>query len=286
MMKEALFWKRAAGKSVRCELCPRNCVIAPGKRGFCRARENRDGKLFSLVYGRPCSMAADPIEKKPLYHFRPGTMCLSIATVGCNLACRFCQNWEISQAREVIGEHVTPEQVVELALAKGLPGIAYTYTEPTVFFEYALDCMKLARKAGLYNVWVSNGYTSPAAARMAAKFMDAINVDLKGSPAFYKRLCAVPDPGPILEALKIYRKAGVHVELTTLVIPGENDSPAVIKKLSEWVVNNLGKGTPYHFSAYYPCHKMRTRATPVETVERCAAIARKAGLENVHMGNV
>jgi pyruvate-formate lyase-activating enzyme/intein/homing endonuclease len=199
-----------------------------------------------------------------------------------------CQNWEISQlkGKPVYGEEALPEDIIALAQEKGLPGIAYTYTEPTVFFEYALDCMKLARKAGLYNVWVSNGYTSPGPARMAAKLMDAINVDLKGPPDFYSSICGVPDNSPIFESLKIYREAGVHIEVTTLLIPNRNDKPGQVRPLVEWVKKNLGRETPYHFSAYYPSHRMKELPTPVETVEKTAEIAKKAGLENVYLGNV
>ena len=201
-MKEAQFWK-PFGDGVRCSLCPRKCIIAEGKNGFCHARGNRGGVLQALTYGRPCAINIDPVEKKPLFHFAPGTRCLSIATIGCNLDCGFCQNWEISHPRRSMGgsgstlsnkeksnssyddgdavlgqDYADPEAIVEMAKANGVPGIAYTYTEPTVFFEYAYDIMKLARRAGLYNLWVSNGYTSPAPARKAARYMDAINVEI------------------------------------------------------------------------------------------------------------
>jgi pyruvate formate lyase activating enzyme len=292
--------------------------------------------LQSLVYGRPCSINIDPIEKKPLFHFAPGTRCLSIATMGCNLSCSFCQNWEISHPyRKNIGslgsgsggylgsgikaqkqdgtgpnegtdaftdiDYVDPEAVVEMAMANGLPGIAYTYTEPTIFFEYAYDIMKLARKAGLYNVWVSNGYTSPAPAKKAARYMDAVNVDLKGDVAFYKSLCGVPAGTPALpkrgkqespeapmhKALKIYKDAGVWIETTTLIIPGKNDMPVVIEGIVNWVKASLGAETPMHFSRFFPHYKMvAVPPTPVESLDVAADLARSAGMKYVYVGNV
>lgn len=286
-MKEAMFYRGMVGKKVKCVLCPRNCVVSDGKRGFCGVRENRKGKLYSLVFGRACSMAVDPIEKKPLFHFAPGTSCLSIATVGCNLDCAFCQNWSISKVREISGESVPPEKVVEMAEAYGVPGIAYTYTEPTIFYEYAYDTMKLARKAGLYNVWVSNGYTNPEPARKAAKYLDAINVDLKGGMKFYQKLCGIPDEKPIRKALLVYKKQGVWIEVTNLVIPGHNDSRKNIAGVIDWVKKNLGVETPIHFSRFYPQHRMsETPPTDVKTLETAAKLAEGAGMRYVYIGNV
>ena len=189
-MKEAMFYKRLTGKKVKCELCPRLCSIANGKRGFCNVRENRKGKLYSMVYGLPISVAVDPIEKKPFFHFAPGTHSLSISTVGCNLRCKFCQNFEISQEYgNVHGNEMLPEEVIDLAKRQGVEGLSYTYTEPTVFYEYALDIMKLAKKEGFYNTWVSNGYTNPEPIKIASKYLDAINVDFKGNDDFFNKLC-------------------------------------------------------------------------------------------------
>jgi pyruvate formate lyase activating enzyme len=316
-MKEAQFWKSAGNNAVQCGLCPRLCTVGDGQRGFCRVRENHGGVLYSMAYGRPCAINVDPVEKKPLFHFAPGTQCLSIATVGCNLDCGFCQNWDISHPSDRLlrglgsgstaGKNkgsgfdsipsnkntadefgfVEPEAVVEMAKENGVPGIAYTYTEPTVFFEYALDIMKLARKAGLYNVWVSNGYTSPAPAKKAARYMDAINVDLKGDVAFYKSLCAVPDEKPMHRALKIYKEAGVWIEVTTLVIPGKNDTPKAIEGIVGWVKKNLGVSTPMHFSRFFPHFRLKDiQLTPVETLEMAAGIAKGAGMKYVYVGNV
>ncbi len=286
-MKQALFWKALKGKKVRCELCPWFCTITDGRVGVCRARQNQKGKLYSIVYGRLAATNVDPIEKKPLYHFAPGSRSLSIATTGCNLLCKFCQNWEISAAPEPFGESLEPEKIIELAKSYGVPGIAYTYTEPTIFFEYALDTMKLAKRAGLYNVWVSNGYINPEPARLVAKWMDGINVDMKGDVPFYQKLCGIPNEDPIKQALKIYRQAGVWIEITNLIIPGFNDKPEQIKRLVGWIKTNLGPDTPVHFSRFYPNYKMLdTPPTPLETLERAISIAREEGLKWVYIGNV
>jgi pyruvate formate lyase activating enzyme len=286
-MKSALFWKALKGKKVKCQLCPRFCTISDGQFGVCRARKNQKGKLYSAVYSLVCAVHVDPIEKKPFYHFAPGTKSLSISTTGCNLLCKFCQNWEISAAPEPFGENIEPEKIVELAKSYGVPGIAYTYTEPTVFFEYALDTMKLAKKEGLYNIWVSNGYINSKPARLAAKWMDGINVDMKGDMHFYKELCGIADEEPIKKALKIYREQGVWIEITNLIIPNHNDASEQIKKLVNWIKTNLGSDTPLHFSRFYPYYKMLdVSPTPVETLERALNIAKKAGLKWVYIGNV
>ncbi len=287
-MKEALFYEKSSGKRVKCTLCPRHCVIPDGERGLCSTRENRGGRLYSVYYGKPCSVSIDPIEKKPLFHFAPGSQALSIATAGCNLACAFCQNWEISHPEtEVPTEDLPPERVVEIAKNYSVQGISYTYTEPTVFYEYALDTMKLARKAGLYNMWVSNGYTSPRPAQKAAKYMDAINIDLKGDVKFYRKLCGVPSEEPVYDALNVYKKSGVFIEITNLIIPGCNDRPEQIEKLVRWVRDNLGPDTPLHFSRFYPNHRLTdVKPTPVSTLEKAYNIARKAGMKWVYVGNV
>ncbi len=288
-MQEALFYEKSLGTTVRCTLCPRNCTISDGKRGACGVRENKKGKLYSLVYGKLCSMSMDPIEKKPLFHFAPGTQCLSISTVGCNLQCKYCQNWEIShpETKEIFGEYTEPERVVEIAKRYGSPGIAYTYTEPTVFYEYALDTMKIARKEGLYNVWVSNGYTNPEPVKKISRYMDAINVDMKGDMKFYQQLCGVPDEEPIKKALKIYKENGVWIEITTLVIPGYNDTKEIIQSIAKWIKKNLGAETPMHFSRFFPHYKLTSvEPTPVKTLEMAADIATKTGMRYVYTGNV
>jgi pyruvate formate lyase activating enzyme len=286
-MKEAMFYEKKDGKRVQCHLCPRNCMIADGKTGFCGVRKNTGGKLYSLVYGKPCAVNVDPIEKKPIYHFRPGTFCLSIGTVGCNLDCSFCQNWDISHPDGIFGESLPPERAVEMCRKRDLPGIAYTYNEPTIWTEYALDTMKLARKESLYNVWVSNGYTSPAAVREVSRYMDAINVDLKGDVKFYNKLCGIANEEPVKNALLLYRKAKVHIEVTNLVIPGFNDRPEQMSKLVSWVAENLGRETPIHFSRFFPHFRMHdTPVTPLETLRKAEGIAKKDGMKHVHLGNV
>lgn len=286
-MKEALFYEKLEGEKVRCNLCPRHCILSDGQKGFCGVRRNEKGKLYSLVYGRLCSMNIDPIEKKPLFHFAPGSRSLSIATVGCNLKCKFCQNWEISMSKEIFGENVEPEEVVEAAKNYNAEGIAYTYVEPTIFYEFALDTMKLAKKAGLYNIWVSNGYTEIEPIRKMAKYLDAINVDLKGDKKFYNTLCYVADETPIKKALLEYKKHGIWIEVTTLLIPGYNDKKEQIEQIVNWVKENLGDSTPLHFSRFFPHYKlMDVPSTPLETLEKAFEIAKNKGMKYVYVGNV
>jgi pyruvate formate lyase activating enzyme len=296
-MKEAMFYSGMPGFAVRCRLCPRMCRIPTGSTGFCGVRLNQAGKLYSLVYRKLCSMGVDPIEKKPLYHFAPGSYCLSVCTVGCNLDCSFCQNWEISHPNlsnlptaagpEIPGDNVPPERIVETAIKQGVEGIAYTYTEPTVFFEYALETMKLARKAGLYNVWVSNGFTSPEPVMEASRYLDAINIDIKGSDTFYRKLCSAPGEAPVRKAAMLYKEQGIWVEITTLVIPGYNDSSRTLRSISTWVMKNLGPDTPLHFSRFHPHFRLREpEPTPISTLERACRIARESGLHYVYLGNV
>jgi len=286
-MKEALFYKRLTNERVQCFLCPRKCVILPEKRGFCGVRENQGGRLVSLVYGRLCSASVDPIEKKPLFHFAPGSECLSICTVGCNLDCNFCQNSDISHPEGIIGEDTPPEKIVDQAIGYGVKGIAYTYTEPTVFFEYALDIMKLAKKRGLYNVWVSNGFTNQEPAMEASRYLHAINVDIKGSDRFYKKLCNVPNEKAIRDALLIYKEQKVWTEVTNLMIPGWNTDKKDTESLCKWVVKNLGEDTPIHFSRFHPSFRMMDiKPTPVKILEEAGKIAREVGLRWVYIGNV
>jgi pyruvate formate lyase activating enzyme len=287
-MKEAMFYRKLTGKRVKCDLCPHNCVIPDGGTGFCGVRGNEKGRLYSLVYSLPVSVAIDPIEKKPLFHFAPGTKTLSLATVGCNLKCKFCQNWEISQEYgEIHGNEMMPEEVVELAKKNNVSGISYTYTEPTVFFEYALDIMKLAKKEGLYNMWVSNGYTNPEPIKMISKYLDAINIDLKGDDEFYKKVCLGVGIEPVYEAMKAYKRNDVWIEITNLIIPTLNDSEEDIGKLVEWIKDNLGKDTPLHFSAFFPQYKFTNLSpTPVSVLENAVRIAKGKGLRWVYAGNV
>ncbi len=286
-MKEALFYEKAVNDTVNCHLCARHCTEIPnGSTGFCGVRKNQEGVLYSLVYGKACSIAMDPIEKKPLFHFAPGSECLSMATVGCNFRCMQCQNWEISQPSEISGQEISPEKIVEMAKAQGAKGIAYTYTEPTIFYEYAYDTMKLASKAGLYNVWVSNGYTTPEVIKHASKYLDAVNVDVKGNDKFYKKVCMTPGIKPVYDALLAYKKYKVFTEITTLVVPGYNDRQKDILGIVEWIKDNLGVDVPLHFSAFFPQYKLTdVPPTPLKTVEKCHDIAKRRGMNYVYIGN-
>lgn len=277
-------------RSVRCHACAHRCLIRPGRRGICQVRQNRDGTLVSLVYGRAVAATLEPIEKKPLYHAWPGTGAYSISTVGCNFHCRFCQNWEISQApREGLAPptiDLPPAEVVARARAAGARSIAYTYVEPTIFIEYALDTARLARAAGLGNVFVTNGYQTPEALELLAPVLDAANVDLKGfSDRFYRRVCGARLQ-PVLDALVLMRRLGIWVEVTTLVVPGWNDDPGELAALAEWIVSELGPETPWHVSRFFPAYQMLdVPPTPVRTLVETTEIGRRAGLKHVYPGN-
>lgn len=286
-VKETMIYEKLDGKKVECDVCPRHCVIPQGEKGFCGVRKNDGGTLYSLVYGRAISSSVDPIEKKPFFHFAPGSRALSIATVGCNLKCDFCQNFRISQEwEEITGQELSPEDIATQASNYRCGGIAYTYTEPTVFLEYAYDTM-LEAETELYNVFVSNGYMTEETVNEIAPHLDAINVDLKGTSEFYNKHCQVPDSGPIYEALKELKKHDVWIEVTNLIIPGENDSEDDIRSTVKWVKKNLGKQTPLHFSRFHPQYKMGDREpTPVKTLENAMEIAQEEGMHYVYCGNV
>jgi len=289
-MKEALYYSKLKDKLVKCELCPRLCVIKPGSRGLCGVRQNTGGKLFSIAYARPCAVHVDPIEKKPLYHFMPGARAFSIATIGCNFFCRFCQNWQISQARaEAISENfdeVTPEEVVELCKKEKCSIISYTYTEPTIFYEYMLDTAKIAKKQGIKNTIVSNGYINEKPLRELCKVIDGANIDLKGfTNDFYQKVCK-GKLEPVLQTLKILHEERVWLEITNLVVPGLNDDSKKIEEMCKWIAENLGKDVPLHFSRFHPDYKMTDgQATPMETLEKAKKIADKY-LNYVYIGNV
>ncbi|MBM4340633.1 MAG: AmmeMemoRadiSam system radical SAM enzyme [Deltaproteobacteria bacterium] len=277
------------GGEIRCELCPHQCRVSRGKRGLCRVRENRDGKYYSLVYGNPCAIHPDPIEKKPFFHVLPGTISYSLATAGCNFQCKFCQNWEISQAspEDVFGYDVPPEAIVKKAKEVSARSIAYTYVEPTVFYEYMSDIAQLTKKAGLLNVTHSNGFINPEPLRTLCKVLDAANIDLKGfSESFYRELCS-GELNPVLETLKILKAEKVHLEITNLVIPTKNDEMSMVREMCLWIKKELGADTPIHFSRFYPLYKLRTLPpTPVSTLDKARAEALSAGLEYVYIGNI
>jgi pyruvate formate lyase activating enzyme len=277
--------------TVKCLLCPRKCAIAKGKAGVCQSRANIDGKLYSLVYGYPCSIHVDPVEKKPLYHFYPGEKILSFGTYGCNLFCKGCQNFDIARMENIESavkeiEYYSPEDIVNIALKRGIRMIAYTYNEPTIFFEYMIDIAKIARKKGIKNVIVSNGYINPQPLKELCKYIDAANIDIKGADEkFYAEYCKA-DMKPILANIKTMRKFGVWVEVTNLLISGLNDDPEYIKKLCEWVKDNVGADTPLHFSRFYPYYKaLEIKPTPEKTLLTAKDIAFKTGLKYVYIGN-
>jgi pyruvate formate lyase activating enzyme len=274
---------------IQCQLCPRECVVPEGKRGFCRVRENRNGKYYSLVYGNPCAIHVDPIEKKPFYHIVPSSSSFSIATAGCNLKCKFCQNWEISQAtpEETYNQSLPPQKVVALAKKTGSRSIAYTYVEPTIFFEYMMDTARLAKKEGILNVMHSNGFINPTPLRALCRFLDGANIDLKGFTEDYYRNLTLGKLQPVLRTLQILHREGVHIEITNLVVPTQNDAPGEVRKMCEWIRVELGPEIPLHFSRFYPLYKLRNLPpTPVSTLERNRKIALETGLEYVYIGNV
>jgi pyruvate formate lyase activating enzyme len=290
-MREAMFWEKAGDGKVRCGLCRFSCLIAPGQRGRCGVRENRDGTLYTLVYGKIVAEHVDPIEKKPLFHFHPGSRSYSIATVGCNFRCLHCQNAEISQwpheQAGIPGSVRLPQMIAEAARDSGCLSLAYTYTEPTIYFEYAFDTAVLARKYGLKNVFVTNGYTTPAALEAIAPHLDAANVDLKAfSEKFYREVTGASLAG-VLDCLRDYRRLGIWLEVTTLVIPGWNDDPDELRQLAGFIATELGREVPWHVSAFHPTYRMLDRPpTPAATLRRAAAIGREAGLHHVYVGNL
>ncbi len=291
MDKEAILWEPLGDNLVHCYLCAQECRIRPGRTGVCGVRENRDGTLYTLVFGEVVALNVDPIEKKPLFHFLPGSQAFSIATVGCNLRCRFCQNADISQASKgkaetVHGQPLTPERAVALAHEYGCASIAYTYTEPTIFMEYVLAIAPLAVEAGLANVFVTNGFMTPQAWEVILPFLHAANVDLKGfSERYYRRLCGARLQ-PVLDTIREFHSQGVETEVTTLVIPEENDSDEELRAIAEFLVS-VSPDVPWHISRFFPTYELTNRPpTPVETLRRAAQIGREAGLHYVYMGNV
>ncbi len=288
-LKEALFYEKREDRLVQCRLCPRNCLIPDKKRGFCRTRENQGGVLYALDYAKPVAIHIDPIEKKPLFHFLPGTTAYSIATAGCNLKCKFCQNWEISQSQpdELDYTYLEPEELIRRVKASNSPTIAYTYSEPVIFYEYMLDCAKLAKQAGIKNIMHSNGYINEQPLRQLAKYLDAANVDLKGfSEEYYAKLCE-GSLAPVLNSLKILKEEGVYTEITTLILPGFNDDEPTFRKMCLWIKENLGPDTPLHLSRFFPLYKLTNlSATPPETLEKLRQIALDCGLRYVYIGNL
>ena len=285
-LHEADYYKLLSEGEIACCLCPQQCRLAAGKSGFCKIRTNRDGKLVTSNYGQISSISLDPIEKKPLYHYYPGKPILSVGTIGCNLACRFCQNWQISREKSPT-QSLTPEELVELAdrlrHQEDNIGVAYTYSEPGVWYEFLTDTMPLVREAGLKNVLVTNAYLEPEPWRTLLKWADAANIDLKGFDGdYYRRFCS----GKLEPVLNNIKEAvgEIHLELTCLIIPGENDRPDQIRKMTQWIAE-LDPEIPLHLSRYFPNYQMTNPATPIETMEEALAIA-KESLQYVYLGNV
>lgn len=290
-MKKALLFEKLADNFTQCTACNHYCKIAPNRTGICGVRKNIKGTLYLLVYGKAVALNVDPIEKKPLYHFMPGTKILSFGTVGCNFKCDFCQNWDISQVsksptNQIFGQDLPPKKIVEFAIENKIPSIAYTYNEPAVFFEYALDTAKLAKKANLKNVYVSNGYESPEARHKIAPYLDAINIDLKSyDEFFYKKYCGAKLE-PVLENIIQFHKLAIHIEITTLIISGINDSRKNLMSIAKFIAS-VDKKIPWHISRFFPAYKMLdVKITPEFTLVNAQKIGKIAGLEYVYIGNV
>jgi pyruvate formate lyase activating enzyme len=292
-MKEVYLYKKLSGKKTQCQNCAHYCVILPEERGKCGVRENQKGKLYALNYGQAVACNIDPIEKKPFFHFLPGSYSLSIATVGCNFRCDNCQNWDISQAPKpknpILGEDVSPEEIVKIALKNKLPSISYTYTEPTIFSEYALDIMKLAKKKGIKNTWVTNGFWSKELFELISPYLDAVNVDLKSfSDKFYKEICG-GGLQPVLDILKRLKSKKIWVEITTLAIPTLSDSKKMFKDIAKFIKEELGIETPWHITQFSGAFSWKLKNLPetlVETLKTAYEIGKETGLSYVYTGNV
>lgn len=291
MIREAMLYHPGEGQKVECFLCAHRCVIAPGKFGVCGVRENRDGKLITHVYGKVIAAHIDPIEKKPLYHFLPGSTSFSIATVGCNFRCPFCQNWQISQVTKEDrgfedGYSLLPEEIVRQARARGCQSISYTYTEPTIFFEYAFDTARLAKQEELANVFVTNGYMTEEALQTIRPYLDAANVDLKAfREEAYKKVCGARLE-PVLDSIRRMKEFGIWVEVTTLVVPDLNDTEEELRAIARFIAG-VSPDIPWHVSRFHPDYKYTdARPTPVATLKKALSLGLEAGLRYVYIGNV
>ncbi len=289
-LEKALYWKKIDSSRVQCLLCPRKCILKVGQRGVCGVRINKNGILYTLGYGNPVAVHVDPIEKKPFFHVFPGAKTLSLAVAGCNMRCKFCQNWLISQSKpdETQNYFLTPERIVDLAIKYKCEFIVFTYTEPTVFYEYMLDIAKLAKQKGLKTAMHTCGYINPEPLKRLLKYLDAVNVDLKGfNKEFYLKMGAYAELKPVLRTLKIIKDSGVWLEITNLIIPGQNDSPQEIEAMCKWIKENLGVEVPLHFSRFFPAYRLKNLPpTPVETLKMAWRIAKSVGLKYVYIGNL
>ncbi len=289
-LHEAMYYRQLEDGKVQCELCPNRCILKEGQRGICNVRENRGGKLYSLVYGKPVTVAVDPIEKKPLYHFLPGSRALSLATAGCNLDCKYCQNWDIAHRapEDVQSYSMTPQEVVEKALQENVEVIAFTYNEPTVWYEYMLDIAKLAQEKDLKTVSITAAYINPEPLKELLPYLDAVKVDLKSFNAETYRTLNQGQLQPVLESIKIVKESGTWLELVNLVVPGYTDSMDEIREMCTWIKDNLGSDVPLHFSRFWPKYKLtNVPPTPEETLIEARRICRdEVGLNYVYVGNV
>lgn len=289
MNKEVVLYDKLDDNKVQCKICSHRCTIAPGKRGFCQVRENQNGTLYALNYNVVSSEAIDPIEKKPLYHFYPGSLSYSLGTIGCNFRCKHCQNWVISQCELDTSQtiEITPEQAIDRALSYNADSISWTYNEPAIWFEYTYDSAKLAKENRLSTVYVTNGYITPEALKMISPYLDAYSVDIKAfNEEFYKDIASAKLQ-PVLDSTKLAKELGMHVEVTYLVIPELNDTREEIQQFSKWVVDNVGVDTPVHFSRFQPLYKMKDyQPTPIETLEMAYNTAIEEGIKYVYLGNV
>jgi pyruvate formate lyase activating enzyme len=277
------------GKIVRCELCPRRCEVAAGERGYCRVRENVDGSYYSLVYGNPCAINVDPIEKKPFFHVLPGSRSFSIATAGCNFSCKFCQNWEISQSRpdDTYNYALSPEEVINSAAEYGCQSIASTYVEPTIFMEYMEDIGRLSEGRGLLKVMHSNGFVNEIPLKNLCRYLDAACIDLKGFSDSYYEDFTEGKLEPVLTTLKRLKQWSIHTEIVTLLVPGKNDQMQQLRSMCRWIRDELSPDVPLHFSRFYPLYKLKSLPpTPVETMEEARRCALEEGLHFVYIGNV
>jgi pyruvate formate lyase activating enzyme len=289
MIKEAMLYDKLEGNKIRCRVCSHRCIVADGRRGFCRVRENRNGTFYTLIYNTVSSEAVDPIEKKPLFHFHPGTLAYSLGTIGCNFRCKHCQNWTISQIDidKAYTVEITPEEAVQRALAAGARTIAWTYNEPTIWYEYTYDCARLAKEAGLATAYITNGYITAEALKHISPYLDAFRIDIKAFTEDFYRTIASAKLAPVLESAKLARESGMHLEVVNLVIPGHNDSSEEIRNMIKWIHENLGPDTPLHFTRFHPQYKMSDlSSTPVQKLEEAHRIATEEGMKFVYLGNM
>lgn len=288
-LREAMHYQRLEDGRVHCQICFRECIVLPGHLGFCRNKKNVDGTYYSLVYGLPCALQVDPIEKEPVFHMLPGSRILGVGTAACNSRCKFCQNWEMSQSTlwQTLNHRATPSDVVQRALALGCNAVSFTYNEPTVFYEYAYDIAVAARRQGLRVICHTNGTMLAAPLLQLLEQLDAITVDLKAfTSEFYQRVCTL-ELEPVLNTLRRVAQSGVHLEIVNLVIPTLNDDLEHIRSMCQWIAENLGAEVPLHFTRFFPAYRMQhLPATPIETLEKAVAIADEAGLQYVYLGNV